>query len=247
MSLASELRKVADRLEVPGFREARRRRVPLDHFRLFERVKNLTDLRTVLDVGANKGAFSRWAAQCFPKADIHAFEPLTPCQTPLGKVAAEFAKVKIHQLALGDSIGTVEMFQNDYTPSSSLLPMEERHKELWPKTAGAKKISVPLETLDNVTARLGVRGPAFLKLDVQGFELHVLRGATRTLNDVAVVMSEVLFENLYAGQADFGTLVAFLGGRGFRFLEFAEERRLPPLGRLVYADAVFVKAGLKFK
>jgi hypothetical protein len=138
------------------------------------------------------------------------------------------------------------MFQNDYAPSSSLLPMEERHKELWPKTVNAKKISVPLDTLDNVAARLAARGPVFIKLDVQGFELHVLRGATRTLQDVAVVMTEVLFENLYTGQADFRTLANFLAEHGFRFLEFSEERRLAPLGRLVYADAVFVKAGLKF-
>jgi len=246
MSLASELRKCADRLDVPGFAEARRLRVPLDLHRLFARVRALTDIQTVFDVGANRGQFARAAAVCFPGAVVHAFEPLAVCQEQLRQVAAGRPQVQIHPLALGDSTGMVEMFQNDYAPSSSLLPMEERHKELWPHTTGTKKISVSLDTLDNLAARLGAHGPAFLKLDVQGFELHVLRGAANTLRETAVVMSEVLFENLYAGQTDFRALANLLSEHGFRFLEFAEERRLPPLGRLVYADAVFVKEGLKF-
>jgi len=246
MSLAGELRKLANRLDVPGFAEARRQRVPLELYRFFDRVKKLSDIRTVLDVGANTGEFARWVARCFPTATIHAFEPLTVCQSSLQQIATAHSQVQVHPLALGDSTGTVEMFQNDYAPSSSLLPMEERHKELWPKTVNARKISVPLDTLDNMAVRLALHGPAFLKLDVQGFELHVLRGATNTLRATDVVMSEVLFENLYAGQADFRTLANFLAGHGFRFLEFADERRLPPLGRLVYADAVFVKEGLKF-
>lgn len=246
MSLASELIKLAHRIDTPGANRAFRLEVPIELYRLCERIRALADIRVVFDVGANCGQFTHSAAVCFPQADLHAFEPLPGCQETLRKVAATHPRVQIHPCALGDLPGTVEMFQNDYAPSSSVLPMEKQHKALWPKTVNAQKISVPLDTLDHVTARLGVRGPAFLKLDVQGFELHVLRGATSTLRETAVVMTEVLFENFYSGQADFPVLMDFLAEHGFRFLEFAEERRLPPLGRLVYADAVFVKEGLKF-
>ena len=246
MSIASELRRLADRLDMPGFAEARRLKVPPGLYRFFDRVKHLAEPRTVIDVGANRGQFARAAAVCFPQAVVHAFEPLTVCHEQLRQVAGALPQITIHPFALGDSTGMVEMFQNDYSPSSSLLPMEQLHRELWPKTANTKSISVPLDTLDNVTARRGVQGPVFLKLDVQGFELRVLRGAKQTLQETSIVMSEVLFEGLYEGQADLRTLTNFLADQGFRFLEFAEERRLPPLERLVYADAVFVKESLKF-
>ena len=94
------------------------------------------------------------------------------------------------------------MFENDYSPSSSLLPMTDRTKQLWPKTKNEKRISVAVDTLDNVTRRLGVKGPAFLKLDVQGFELRVLNGATTTLRDTEIAMMGVQFDNLYEGQAN---------------------------------------------
>jgi len=55
MSIAGELRKLANRLDVPVFAEARRQRVPLELYRFFDRVKKLSDIRTVLDVGANTG------------------------------------------------------------------------------------------------------------------------------------------------------------------------------------------------
>lgn len=87
-------------------------------------------------------------------------------------------------------------------------------------------------------------GPHLLKLDVQGYELSVLRGAEETLKDTLVVFTEVLFDQFYEGQADFPAMLEFMRARGFRFVEFASECRLPPLGKMVYADAVFVNERL---
>ena len=244
MSLARELRKLADRLDTPGAAVARRMRIPLDRYRLFERVKSVADIRTVLDVGANQGEFARYAADCFPNATIHCFEPLPVCQPQLKTLAAGCSRIKVHPVALGEKSCAMQMFENDFAPSSSLLPMQDRHRELWPKTTGAKKIPVTMTTLDAVAAVAPFTGHMFLKLDVQGFEMNVLRGATQALRQTAVVMMEVLFEPLYEGQADFRELLNFMADQGFRFIEFADERRLPPLGKLVYADGVFLNEQL---
>jgi FkbM family methyltransferase len=240
MSLAKELRKFAERLDTPGAGDARRLRVPLNLYRCFERIKHDFAIRTVLDVGANRGEFARHAAGCFPGAAIHCFEPLPVCQPLLQALAAQHPQIRLHPFALGETSGNAEMFENDYAPSSSLLPMQERHRELWPKTVGTKKITVAIETLDGAIAREKPAAPFFLKLDVQGFEMSVLRGATEALRHTAVVMMEVLFEPLYAGQSDYRELLNFMAERDFRFVEFADERRLPPLGKLVYADAILV-------
>jgi len=244
MGLASELRKIADRLDAPGHADARRLGAPLHLVQLFQRVRELAEIGTIYDVGANRGEFARIASKCFPEAIVHAFEPLEVCQPPLRKVAGENPGMRVHAMALGDSRGTVEMFQNDYAPTSSLLPMEKRLGELWPGAAHARKTPVQLETLDALDIER--RGDALLKLDVQGFEASVLKGAANTLKQTAVVMTEVLFEKLYQGQADLLTLANLLAWHGFRFLEFADQTRLPPQGRLAYADAVFVREELRF-
>lgn len=243
MSLAKELRKLADRLDAPGYAESRRLRVPYPLYRFFGRVQAWGNVRAVLDVGANCGHFSKAAAQCFPTAVVHAFEPLKVCQPALQKVVTRFPQVRVHPVALGERAGEVTMHENAFPDSSSLLPMTERHKELWPKTRPETKITVPLQTLDGLRDQFGA-GPYFLKLDVQGYELNVLRGAEATLRDTLVVFTEVLFEQFYEGQVDFPTMFDFMRAQGFRFVEFASECRLPPRGELAYVDAVFVNAGL---
>ena len=236
MSLAKELRKLADRIDAPGYADSRRMRVPYPLYRFFGRVQAWGAVRTVLDVGANSGQFSRAAAQCFPGVTVHAFEPLTVCQLALRKVAERFPQIQVHPVALGERAGEVTMNENEYPDSSSLLAMTERHKELWPKTRNEKRITVPMQTLDAMREQLGT-GPHFLTMDVQGYELNLLHGAEETLKATSVVFTEVLFDQFYEGQADFPAMLEFMRARGFRFVEFASERRMPPLDELAYADA----------
>jgi FkbM family methyltransferase len=246
MSLAGELRKIADRLSIPEAGEAKRLRVPLSQFLLFRRVQALADVRTVLDVGANTGEFARWCAICFPRARIHAFEPLEVCQPALQAAAASHNNLNVHAKALGEECDRTTMFQNDFSPSSSLLPMQDRHREIWPKTRSDKPVEIEVQTLDSFASDNPLEEAIFLKMDVQGFEMHVLRGAAATLPRLSVIMCEVLFEGLYEGQADFREMLNFLAERGFRFLEFADERRLAPHNQMVYADAVFVRDDLRY-
>ncbi|MBG88490.1 MAG: hypothetical protein CMO80_16540 [Verrucomicrobiales bacterium] len=247
MSLAGELRKVADRLSTPGAKEAHRLRVPLDLFRLYQRLQELTPVKTVLDVGANTGEFAAWTGRCLPESQVHMFEPLKVCHNRLQTLADANSRMTMHPYALGDEPGKQQIFENDYSPSSSLLPMKDRHRELWPKTAGDKQVETDVKTLDDVEAEQDFAGPAFLKLDVQGFELHVLRGAKKCLGGkVAAVMCETLFEVLYDGQVEFPQMLEFMAEQGFRFLEFADERRMGDWGRMVYADALFVRQDLRY-
>lgn len=238
MGLAKQFRKLADYLDAPDFAASRRLRVPYHLYRFFGRVQAWGKVGAVLDVGANRGHFARAAAQCFAGAAVHAFEPLAVCQPALQKMVRRFPQLRVHQIALGDRSAEMTMHENAYPDSSSLLKMTERHKELWPKTRDERPITVPVKTLDSVRSELG-SGPYFMKLDVQGYELHVLRGAEAVLQDTSVVMAEVLFEPLYDGQADFPAVWDFLRQRGFRFTEFVGETRLPPRGELAFADAIF--------
>jgi FkbM family methyltransferase len=104
--------------------------------------------------------------------------------------------------------------------------------------------------LDDVKEAVGAH---YLKLDIQGAELMVLRHATGRLADALVVHSEVGFLPLYKDQPLFSDIELFLRRRGFALHRFVQEvsRVLQPmvidnnayrgLSQLVWSDAVFVR------
>jgi len=245
MRLPIRLRRWADFIEVPGAIEARRKRVPLNLFRFFRRIEKDYRIKTVLDIGANRGEYARWCAETFSDVVIHAFEPLKSCQSQLDEKSEQYPNIKVHTVALGNKEGSVEMFENESNPSSSILPMLDRHREIYPHTASETKTVVELTTLDKIARTTSFKNPIFLKADVQGYELEVLKGATSVLADCAVVVLEVMFEELYEGQSDFRTMVNFMHELNFDFLEFADESRSKETGALIYADAAFVNRAYK--
>lgn len=243
MSVARQLRKLADRM-TPGA-SARSRGLPARLRQCFDRLAQEYDVRTVLDVGANRGEFAKAAAERFPGAVVHAFEPLESCAEKLQALEASHPNVRAHRFALGDSPGEVELFESDFTPASSMLAMSERCRELWPKAAAGRRTTAPMETLDRLDARLGFEPAVFLKLDIQGYEMFALRGGDGVVRRSGAVLTEVNFEPLYEGQATFRALVDFLGDRGLEFAEFVVEARKPPDQRMLYADALFLNPRLR--
>ena len=241
--LARRLRRWADKVDGPDAKQARSLRVPLEHLRFFARIADLTPIRTVLDIGAHTGEYARWASACFADAQVHCFEPLPACQANLARLAADNAAIRVHSVALGDQEGELTMHENDYRPSSSLLAMQDRHRQLWPKTAQDHPIKVPVHRLDRYAAEFSA--PIFLKADVQGFEMHVLRGAAAVLANTAVIQLEVLFEPLYKDQTDLRALMNHLAEYDFDLMEVIDQRRLGEHGHVAYADVAFVARRFK--
>ena len=82
-------------------------------------------IRTIIDIGANTGQFSKYIIEIFPEAQLFCFEPL-PVQYKKLKAWAESKnrnKPMIHNLAIGDTEGEKEIFFHaDHSPSSSIWP-----------------------------------------------------------------------------------------------------------------------------
>ncbi|NKB48985.1 MAG: FkbM family methyltransferase [Alphaproteobacteria bacterium] len=112
------------------------------------------------------------------------------------------------------------------------------------------QVSVPTARLDDVC---DVASPHFLKLDVQGAELDVLRGSTRTLQSVLIIESEVEFVQIYKNQPLFSDMDIFLREQGFQFHKMmdVEGRAIGPMrfnrsggksySQVLWADALFLK------
>ena len=138
-------------LETPGALQARRKGIFLDMYRLVYGFSSQgISPATVLDIGANRGMFSRTIHYFFPHAKIFAFEPLHECFDELKKLSAVIPDFETVNIALSDSIGETEMHRSSFDYSSSLLEMGEIHKKAFPHTAGASLEKIQRDTLDNV-------------------------------------------------------------------------------------------------
>ncbi len=148
--------------------------------------------------------------------------------------------------AIGDG-GTYTLFINNDDATSSLFPLNEADNAAFNhlnelRTVRTKQITT--HRLDDVLPKLPVD---FLKLDVQGAELMVLKGAQQTLARTAVVHCEVSFSPMYVGQALFPAIQEHLMANGFTLIDLLVSGRnhyLTPSGRttqdrLIWADAVF--------
>lgn len=190
---------------------------------------------TVIDVGANKGQFSRAAAMAFPGARIIAFEPQAEVAAVWRRNLADVPDAEVHACALGAEPGTVTFHPHEYSLSSSVLPVAGSSMA----AEELASIEVPVRTLDEALAGEALAGPVLLKLDVQGYELEVLRGGGRTLGQVDALVVELAFERHYEGQPLFGAVQAELTTLGWA-LELPLDVRRDGSGALVEMDGLFL-------
>jgi FkbM family methyltransferase len=103
---------------------------------------------------------------------------------------------------------------------------------------------VPITTLDKLVRERNLPKPYLLKLDVEGHELHALRGGEETLRDTEMVILEVSTwtDDHKRGRPSMMDLFRHMEERGFVSYEFAEPAFRPIDGALYMFDAVFVKA-----
>lgn len=191
---------------------------------------------TIFDVGAAIGDWALAAKTVFPGATLHAFEPIPNSFSILKQRVPANGKTTHHQIALSDETKESVFHLNEFSFSSSLLPMTARHKELYPFTQNEKEIEVHCQRFDELLD-VEVMGPSLLKIDVQGAELKVLQGWGRKLDELSAVLLEVCFEPFYQGQPSESEVRDFMQKAGFSKtvqldLEYAQ-------GSPAYCDMLF--------
>jgi FkbM family methyltransferase len=150
---------------------------------------------TVVDVGANHGMFSLEAAHLIEQTGlVHAFEP-TPRTRELlrSNLAANgLTLVKVFSSALGETPGTAHLrVHNEMSGLNTLANLDVTWNRQ--KLVADEIIEVPITTLDGHAKAEGLGQINFLKIDVEGFELGVLRGARGLLREkrIELIMLEI--------------------------------------------------------
>jgi FkbM family methyltransferase len=203
-------------------------------------------VRLVLDVGANDGQYGHTLRESGYKDAIISFEPLADAFERLRVHSVGDSAWESHNVALGecDGIETLHVAGNSW--SSSMLPMEERHLQSAPESAYVGDVQVHVSSLDSLFPdHLAAAGPAYLKLDVQGFEMAVLRGAEACLARVPLIEIELSVVPLYEGQALYREALDHLGSRGFDLVALWEEMVDPVTGTLLQFDAIVSRAAAR--
>lgn len=133
-----------------------------------------------LDVGANIGIYTLAMSMLAPRGVVHAFEPAPQAFKHLTRNLAEnsVSNVKAHNVAVGEEAGPVEFRENaEFLAGSFRIEPDS----LLGRTLRDEIITVPCTTLDDFVSERGIGRVDFVKIDVEGGELQVLRGARRTL------------------------------------------------------------------
>jgi hypothetical protein len=119
-----------------------------------------------------------------------------------------------------------------------------RYDGTYAKAASRDKLTVvdrdvQVRTLDEFGP---FAGPTLLKLDVEGYEGSVLKGATRTLQTVEVILSEVSVARRTESELSLGAYLSFLESLGFSAINIAEIDYFHRGGPIAYMDLVFVRS-----
>jgi FkbM family methyltransferase len=196
----------------------------------------------IIDVGANRGQFTLACRLARADVPVVAFEPIPAEAETFRKVHGKSPGVTLIESAIGETNGSATLHLSASADSSSLLPIGRRQVEVFADTAQIAEITVPVSRLDEMAGNWSGRSRQLLKLDVQGYELSVLRGAVDTLRSCAYVYAECSEVELYDGQALRSEIAMFLNGHGF-----AEPVQFSPYfhgGQLIQADYLFVRRGI---
>jgi FkbM family methyltransferase len=197
----------------------------------------------VLDVGANDGPYAKSLRSVGYRGRIISFEPQSEAYARLAVSSATDPLWDCRRVAVGARDGSAELNVAGNSSSSSILEMRGQHLTSAPRSRYVGTETVDLARLDTLRDQiLTPEDRIFLKLDVQGYELEVLLGATHVLRQVVAVEIELSLTPLYDGAPLFDEVIRRLEAEGFVPLWLDPVFVDPVEGRLLQVDGLFGRA-----
>ncbi len=192
----------------------------------------------IVDVGANRGQFALISRKTFPQAKIHSFEPLEEPAQIFKKIFSNDRDVTLYPFAIGreKTTATIHITRDD--DSSSLLPITKTQSSMFPVATEKETRQVTVLPLSQALGATSIPLASLLKIDVQGFELEVLKGCEDLLNKYSHLYIECSFIEVYEGQALAHQIIAWLEQRNF-ILNGIYNMDYEKKGRAIQGDFLF--------
>ena len=218
----------------PGFYKAYMNGVaPL--FELYPLLNRTNQIKTIIDVGSNKGQFSLLGSSIFPAAKIYSFEPQIKYLN-LQKIILGKKKVKYFNFGLGNLKKKINFYITNREDSSSFLKPTQIKMDKY-KIKKIEKISV--KRLDGIISASEIKRPSIMKLDVQGYELEVLKGSKNLLKNIDFIITEISFKKIYKNQVTRKKLLKFLNKNNFKSKKMLNISKMN--NKLFQGDVLFVR------
>lgn len=203
-------------------------------------------IETVIDVGANVGQFAGGLRRAGYRGRIASIEPQREAHATLLTEAAKDPLRSwqvLPRMALGESPATLDLHIAGNSWSTSLLPMLDAHVNALPSSREVRVEKIPVQRLDDALQAAGLHAasPMLLKLDVQGYESQVLRGATGVLPATRAILTEMSLAPLYDGQVLWRELCDQITSYGFDVFDIQPGFADPDSGRLLQVDGLFTR------
>ena len=201
----------------------------------------LAKVDVVLDVGANSGQYGEMLRELGFAGRLVSLEPVAEAYAELERRAAADGAWEAVRVAASDVDGEITLNVTEDSRSSSVLPRNERFAD---KAGWSPKESrrVAARRLDGLVAELlRPQERAYLKLDIQGYERHVLDGAGDALARFEALELELSVTPLYEGQPSLAEMLPLLEQRGFKPVSI-EPILLDDDGLLMEMDGLFARA-----
>jgi len=194
---------------------------------------------TIIDIGANIGQFASHARVAFPNAQILSFEPIEDCFQQLKAGFSNDPNFKAFNCAIGKSSRKSTFHYNDYAPSSSILEISTTHISHFPKTAHSTTTTIEERMFEEVVDIGSIAAPCLIKIDVQGYELEVIKNNGAMLKAADAVIIETSFKQLYKGQPLFDEVYNEMTKLGFVYGGSYDQLYAPGTYQIIQSDSIF--------
>jgi FkbM family methyltransferase len=190
----------------------------------------------VVDIGANRGNWTRTAFKYFPDAVYTLVEPQDHLKSYIQDLIARGCKITWINAGCGDRPGTLPLIVASRDDSSTFV-LTDRHGQ----PTGSQRISVPMTTLNQIVSSSNAPLPDMVKIDAEGFDLKVLAGASDLFGETDIFLVEVVVCGNY--ENSIADVVRFMAKAGYNLMDITDLNRSPKHGVLWLCELAFLRDG----
>lgn len=188
-------------------------------------IKKIKKINTLIDVGSNKGQFILLCIKFFPNLLIYSFEPIKEALIKQKNLLSFKNNIYFYNTGIGNKKKKINFFITNRVDSSSFLTINKSknyNKNYYVK----EKRKIKIQKLDQILNNKKLIKPVLIKIDVQGFELEVLKGSKKILPNIDYLLLEVSKNQMYNKQAIEIEIINFLKKEKFRIMVSSKWKRI---------------------
>lgn len=189
----------------------------------------------IYDIGANKGLWTNNCFIFFPDATYYLFEPQIDLKKDIDDLFFNKKNIQLFSVGVGNKTCELSFTIHDRDDSCTFRLSAEEAKE-----KGLHQVHLPMVQLDTFAIENNLKSPSILKIDAEGFDLEVLEGAKKLVQEAEIIMIEVGIMNKTFKNSSLNVM-NYLDEVGFRLFDITDLNR--PYGNKILwlCEFVFIK------